>query len=441
MRSADFEPRHSADYGGGGGQLLMDQQQVLLHTELLDNLQPDPHREKTYQTFSGFMDAQVNAIEHGDTPNGVRDINLYGNFTQSASGKSEALAQWTAELVRRLTGQVDPRFEKKQLEMQGERVVVWNASWVEAIKAAKRLGLIPKDIPFGMWEQAHLNTITAVMQRGIQVAREGVNGFEGIAGNAVGLIPMDAPVVSAAFITENVPGGEQKQQKLIGFNRLLSALREYAEDPEMGKKIFAAFLYAKAKDIMLRLEGREELSKVKSPDDLRKWFEAHKLQVDWDDFDQLFQYLPGSSAPVEAATEMAGQMDDLSLELDKAGEVPLSAAQRTLLRYERDLISQGYKLTDKKMKRLQGIKLRTQLRTLFPKIVKDTHIAREQTYQGWNNQRNDTVHAYPALRINRNLFEHIAAVNPELLRPKTEAKVIFSLRKKEQANGREQTVY
>lgn len=379
------------------------QQEFLLETELLDNLENNKYSESPYDRFGSFERFQEEKILQGQ----LRKTTILISTGTPVAGKSHHLNQWQMELITRLAGQ-QPSGDVK-LQIEGEPIRPYTFTWADLVDISRKLGVVRPELQFGEWSEEEVATISRVGKKAIDIAREGVNGIEGIEGNALGIIGIDVPMTTASIIKED------DQDKVIGYDRFLSVVQDLVHDPETEQTTFLTALIPDAESQHRRLTEREMLHNA-SLDEYKEWAEKTRTKVKKESMDQIIRHTLTRSATVSAATQIAKHMSELLINLSHRGEVQLNNTEIGVLTQEVDLIENGHVLTSNPVRQLQDDKLIIVARKLHPHIFQGLGINPSNYFDAWNKDL-EQVNLYPQLSKKHNLINQIIDVNPKLLLP------------------------
>lgn len=397
-----FELEHVFDMG------------MLVDAEILDNLKKFEDGYTIYDSFDEFSAAFVRRIQGYPR----RKSNIAITVGAPAWGKSESMDQWMVRTLTQLTDQLTIEVKGEEIIVDNDAAIFYRLRHVDAVKAAQELGVVPR-LEYGQWTPDHLDKITQLAERAIDIAREGAVGIRGIENNYIGLIGIDSPIVTASKTKLNTLKGEE----YTGHNRMYTLLENLLLGKSENAKysvapnVFVLALLTDAQSQHRRLNARAALPANADTNQLQQWFEASGMVVSEENLGAVTSsdYVQ-SFATLNAATEICKQMDDLLLKLGGEGEILLSADERCLLEQEIDLINQGKKLTAPEIYVLQDRRAMIVGKKLYPHILRSLGLRARQSLVAWNLDV-PRVHSYPLLPYENNLIMKIREVNEKLLIP------------------------
>lgn len=390
---------------------------MFVDTEILDRLQKV---DGSYTMFDYFEEFSGRLIRRALTYP-LTKTNIALSLGPCGVGKTDIANQWVMKTIPQLTGEFDVDFRYQSLQVGGEKLEIYRIQWTDAIKAALTLGIIPP-LKYGEWLPEHLDKITSLISRTVNIARKGAEGFPGIDDNSIGIIAIDGPGITATRTESDIKEG----RPYTGLNRLYTLLCDLMQDPLTQPNVSVLSTITDAASQERRLRNRQLLPPDADAETLARWFSVMNVAVEADEVRAIARAYPTSFATLFAATEIARQTGRLMLNLDDQSlvsdpqrkEIELTAEEKSLLMREQELFEQGATLLSPQIYDLQNARMILLGTKLYPHILKSAGVRANQSFTGFNadvQEEYPEIHTYPGQTVSRNLIGRIMYVNPKLL--------------------------
>lgn len=380
-------------------------QQAGLITPIIDNMVKAPNLYSPYNNFSNFRVVQEQRIL---TPP-LDKLNISLTFAELVVGKTNSLNEWVMRIAADLKGEDVTDLDAQSLEVEGLEVEVFTASWIDFIRGAVVNGLVPA-VNLGDWEKEHLDTISFVAKRAIDLARFGWGDRDGIEGRKIGLMGLDIPMVTATHRL-----GESNPDEYLGYNRFYTTFRELLKDENLAPNIFAAGLVTSGLSMERRIRERAALTGIKTEKELEGWLKRSHISVNKGYREFLLGYLPTNSGTTHTARMVRLEANRVMLEAYENDQIELDEEQYTLLMEEIRHLELGGEISDSEIIQNQGDRNEILTTQFYPDMVRGANLPPEQAYFGVNDDVGE-VFLYPTLPMH-NWVKEILNTNPKLLIP------------------------
>ncbi|MCL4365713.1 hypothetical protein M1437_00620 [Patescibacteria group bacterium] len=392
---------------------------LLVDAEILDGLEKVGGGYASHPDFEGFSQEFIGRV----LTYPLRKTNIALSIGPCAVGKTDAANQWVMRTIPQLTGEFEIDFKHKPLQVKAEKLEIYRIQWTDGIKAALKLGIIPP-LKYGEWLPKHLDEVTNLIMRAVNIARKGAKNFPGIDNNSIGIIAIDGPGITATRTEDDIAEGRPYR----GLNRLYTLVCQLMQDPLIQPNVSILSTITDAASQRRRLSEREKLPSDANIRTLARWFSKMGLVMERSELKAIAKGYPTSFATTFAATEIARQAGQLMLDLSEQEslsypqkkEIELTEEEKALLIREQELFNQGANLLSPAVDELQDMKMSLLGRKLYPHILKSAGVRARQSFTASNKDINargsEVIHTHPGQTVDRNLIDRIWFVNPELLR-------------------------
>lgn len=281
--------------------------------------------------------------------------------------------------------------EGEILRSKGIEPVYYDITWIRCIEAAQEMGLVPKDVALGDWKRHHLDAITAVARRGMEIVQN--TEWEGMEDQAR-IVRFDSVIVTATEKDPRIPNldSEEKERNYLGWNRGYSLVKELLDNPDTRNKTFVA---AYAADEESRQEGKEirgQLLRAKNRTAVKKIIRSHGFQLHVGSEEALDDLQKGGATP-HAINVIGEQSHWLWYRLALARLIPSISSRIPLGSFER---------FNTFMKANPGMRTRFAGESFLPRLIRDDlGVPHEQALVGY----------VPNILAPRNLYYDFHEVN------------------------------